>query len=68
MATIREKQEMANSIYDLIEEMKDDVEELDLLGSYPDQKLWDLYQKFDDLAKAVRTALTLDLTNPVKKT
>lgn len=68
MATIREKQEMANSIYDLIEEMKDDVEELDLLGSYPDQKLWDLYQKFDDLAKVVHTALTLDLTNPVKKT
>lgn len=68
MATIREKQEMANSIYDLTEDMKNDVEELDLIGPYSDQKLWDLYQKFDDLEKAVRTALTLDLTNPVKKT
>lgn len=68
MATIREKQEAANSICDLIEEMKDDVEELNLIGSYPDLKLFDLYQKFDDLTKAVRTALTLDLIDPVKKT
>ena len=68
MATIREKQEKKRLVDDQIVEIKDDIERLFELGEYSQLGLCDLYQKLDLLGEAIENVLTLDLTDPVKKT
>ncbi len=68
MATVREYQEQARAVADMICEVKDDIEKLFEQGEYNQLGLFDLYQKVDDLADVLDCLTTFTMTEAVLKT